>query len=383
MKRCLLILFLVALLLCCGFAAQAEDTVWKYRVSGDGCIITGYNGSGETAAVPETLDGFPVIGITESAFSQHHELRTLTIPDHLTQIDPYAFSTLGSLVVVCRLNTETGQSLAGCLLTTVRSPSQPDYNIKLSMADGVLYAALERYLGSETEVILPRAIDDVPVAAVGKNTFYLYTAIQKVVVPDSVTRIEASAFSGQKRLQTLYLPDGISFIGEKALFNSTMKIYCGVDSQTADTLMRYGWTEYYAEAPDYTLRMTAGENGWTASIYRYTGAGGDVTIPAAFGKTAVTAIDNAAFQGCQTLTGIVIPEGVRTIGHSAFYEDRALASVVLPESLTYVSGNAFEYCTGLLRADIYAGRLDESLLFLTSPKLEQLTLRGSGAVDEQ
>ncbi|MFZ2656572.1 MAG: hypothetical protein WAX69_16685, partial [Victivallales bacterium] len=53
-------------------------------------------------------------------------------------------------------------------------------------------------------------------------------------------------------------------------------------------------------------------------ITGYTGAGGAVEIPATIGGADVTSIGISAFQGCTTLTGMIIPVGVTRLEAKAF-----------------------------------------------------------------
>jgi hypothetical protein len=68
---------------------------------------------------------------------------------------------------------------------------------------------------------------------------------------------------------------------------------------------------------------------------------GSVSIPASINGKPVTAIGNAAFEECQSLTSVTIPEGVTTVGDSAFGYCLSLQSISLPSSLTSIGDYAF------------------------------------------
>ena len=66
---------------------------------------------------------------------------------------------------------------------------------------------------------------------------------------------------------------------------------------------------------DYTYTVDDAGN---ATITKYNGEGGAVTIPSTLGGKPVTAIGGGAFYGCSELTSVTIPEGVTEIGNLAF-----------------------------------------------------------------
>ena len=65
----------------------------------------------------------------------------------------------------------------------------------------------------------------------------------------------------------------------------------------------------------------------------------------------VLAIGNPAFEGCEVLTSITIPNSVIGIGHRAFSGCTSLTSVTIGNSVTTIESNAFEECSSL--TDVY------------------------------
>lgn len=80
---------------------------------------------------------------------------------------------------------------------------------------------------------------------------------------------------------------------------------------------------------------------------------GALDIPARIGGKMVAIIDAYAFSGCEGMTSVEIPEGVRAIrGEGAFKGCTSLEKVVFPESMQSVRRRAFEGCDRLRRVDI-------------------------------
>ena len=63
---------------------------------------------------------------------------------------------------------------------------------------------------------------------------------------------------------------------------------------------------------------------------------------------SVISIGHNAFYDCGALTSITIPDGVTTISHHAFYFCDALTSITLPDSITGIENYAFTYCKSLM-----------------------------------
>ena len=114
-----------------------------------------------------------------------------------------------------------------------------------------------------------------------------------------------------------------------------------------------------------------------AVITKYNGTDADVTIPDTLNDEPVVAIGEDAFRECETITNVVIPEGVTELQRCAFLGCRNLASVAmpstlttvgdgsfmgaafteiaLPDNITYLGSNAFKNCASLKSVTIGAG----------------------------
>ena len=127
------------------------------------------------------------------------------------------------------------------------------------------------------------------------------------------------------------------------------------------------------QAQDYTYTTNNG----TITITRYTGSGGDVTIPSEinglpvvdFGQifyqnasltrvtigTNVTSIGNSAFGDCTSLTSVTIPNSVANIGYGVFYDCFGLTSVMIGNGVTNIGDYVFYQCLSLTSVTIGSG----------------------------
>ena len=76
-------------------------------------------------------------------------------------------------------------------------------------------------------------------------------------------------------------------------------------------------------------------------------AWGELTIPATIEGKAVTNIGFAAFNRCDSLMRVTIPDTVTSIGGAAFLHCGSLANVTIGAGVTYIGDNAFNSCVSL------------------------------------
>jgi Peptidase C10 family. len=62
-----------------------------------------------------------------------------------------------------------------------------------------------------------------------------------------------------------------------------------------------------------------------------------------------------AFQACEKLKNLSLPQGLRIIGDSAFLVCKALETVIIPQALQTIGDNAFERCTSLKEVNLNEG----------------------------
>jgi hypothetical protein len=98
-------------------------------------------------------------------------------------------------------------------------------------------------------------------------------------------------------------------------------------------------TTAFAQTED-DFRVTLTSDGTGVVITGYTGKAAAVTIPAAIQGKPVREIGGAVFFDNQTMTSVIIPEGVICIGESAF-SDTKLTAITLPTTLTSLGHEAF------------------------------------------
>lgn len=105
-------------------------------------------------------------------------------------------------------------------------------------------------------------------------------------------------------------------------------------------------------------------------LLRYTGPGGDVTVP-----SGVTALGRAAFARREDITAVALPEGLVRVGSSAFSGCAALREIALPETVREIGSWAFCGCAALEEVALPAAvRRVEERTFWGCAALERVSL---------
>jgi hypothetical protein len=97
------------------------------------------------------------------------------------------------------------------------------------------------------------------------------------------------------------------------------------------------------QADDYIYTTGNG----IATITRYIGPGGAVTIPSNLGGCSIIAIGDDAFLLCTNLSSLTVSDSVISIGSSAFQWCTNLSNVTIGAYVTTIGANAFEGCNSL------------------------------------
>lgn len=114
--------------------------------------------------------------------------------------------------------------------------------------------------------------------------------------------------------------------------------------------------------------------------YRYIGTETDIVIPSQIGGKTVSAIGNVtgttgAFEGCTSITAVVIPDGVTEIQDNAFYDCTSLETVTIPSSVTLLRNCAFCDCPNLRVVYFKGDAPQHPIMYLIPPKMSPCIIR--------
>ena len=80
-------------------------------------------------------------------------------------------------------------------------------------------AMITDYHGSVTDLVIPSAMGDVPVTAIGDSVFNMKRTLQTVIIPEGVVSLGSKVFSSCDSLVSIKLPSSLESIGNRTFSN--------------------------------------------------------------------------------------------------------------------------------------------------------------------
>ena len=289
---------------------------FEYEVNDNGDIeITKYIGSGGDVVIPDIIDGKNVVSIGKRAFVGSWNLRSITIPDSVTEINSMAFYGCAGLksVVIGNGVTEIGERVfENCTSLT-----------EVAMPDSVTEIGWHSFCGctSLKSITIPDSVSNI-----GYRAFCDCTSLENITIPKSVAYINGSAFKNCTSLKSIVIPDSVTEIG--------WGVFSGCSSLASVTigsnLEEIGWYEF-----DNCTSLTS------------------VVIP-----DNVKEIGWLAFRGCTKLTSIVIPESVTLMGVDVFADCQNLTIYGTKDSEAeeYANKNNIPFISDISAKEIVIGK---------------------------
>ena len=266
--------------------------------------------------------------IPENAFSYCYDLSDVTLSEGLLRIGDGAFrsTSIAQLTV-----PESVQSIGFAAFIFCENLREIQLPAELSELDD--YAFCQCYRLKEIE--LPYGIPKI-----GESAFSQCESLSRAVIPSSVNEILMSAFYNCFNLRE------IEFTGTQQQWEN-MRIETWEDEPV---ILNVPVTYTGIDMDDGLLRYVIDGRSGKIALCGATRAGENATfleIPTEIDGKPVDYIAPYAFTDCSNLRAAVLPEGITTLPSKAFYDCYRLTSIQLPESLTEIGAYAFERCESL------------------------------------
>ena len=279
--------------------------------------------------------GSSVTSIGDYAFDYCTSLTSVTIPNSVTSIGGSAFCGCSSLTSVTIPNSVTNigeRAFAWC--TSLTSIDVESDNPNYCSVDGVLFNKDKTKLiqypisNARTEYTIPNSV-----TSIGKSAFSGCSRLTAVTIPNSVTSIGEGAFSGCGSLTSVTIPNSVTSIGGYAFYNCTGLISVSIGNNVNDI----GYTAFLS-CSRLTAIDVAENNPYYCSVEGVL-----------FDKNKTKIIQ---YPTGNTRTSYTIPVGVNIIGKCCFVECSSLKEVTIPNSVTDIEWQAFANCDGLTSVTI-------------------------------
>ena len=354
--------------------------------------ITGYSGNATALYIPGEIDGHEVVAIGDRAFENRTDLRTVMIPDSVTEIEAYSFNNctnLSNVTLSKSLKYMGGRAFGSCeKITQIEIPKSLDncgnsgyasYHgpfgacsglKKITFEEGTteISSGLFRGCTGLEEINIPNSVTEIEsssfedcinlvsvnipdsVIKIGNEAFAGCKKIESINIPDSVTEIGGSTFANCSKLSNVKLSKNLEYMGGRA-FGSCEKITQIEIPKSLDNCGNSGYASYHGPfgACSGLKKIIFEEGTKEISNNLFRGCTGleEISIPA-----SVIKIERYTFADCTNLKNVYFSNGVKNVENNAFTNCTSLTKVNIPDTVDSIGNSAFSGCTNLIEVHL-------------------------------
>ena len=292
-------------------STERKDGNFKYVISDGAAVITGLVNPDISKSIdlviPEKIGSYVVKEIAEKAFEGNTNIKSVKFNEGLEVIDRAAFKDCVNLSGTLDIPSTVTWIKGGDLNWSVGSSYGWDYTTYVNNKGGAFYG---------TSISGLNIAEGNKKLRIGASAFESCVNLEKVTLPNRVTKIDEGAFKSDSGLTTVSFAEGNNavVIGKNA-FNG------------CSNLDSISWGKGISEIGHGAFGGTAVES---------------VTFP-----DTVKTIGESSFAQCKFLTTITLNEGLKTIGRAAFKGCSMLeGTIVIPSTVEEIQGGDLNWSAG-------------------------------------
>ncbi len=292
----------------------------------------------EDLVIPESVYGVPVKSIGKYAFEGCSDIKTVTIPESVTDIGIDAFCDCSSLTDLCiegDLEKVPDYQICdeGVMLHGENGSKIWEYavnnRVPFTGSDGAVYYPPEdleykydgetmgfvEYSGTETDITIPSTIYGVPVEKICKYKTNGNDTVKKITIPSSVKTIEGSPFVSFSALEDIYFEGDLEDVPEYLICRNSVMIH----GENGSNIWEYAVNnrvpfnssdgEVYYPIEELAYQFD-GEN---MIIIGCAGNGSEFTIPETIYGATVNVIRGGTMVGIYGMDVLTIPRSITEI----------------------------------------------------------------------
>lgn len=229
------------------------------------------------------------------------------------------------------------------------------------------YYIVKNYNNSVESVEIADNHYGIPVKEIASNAFE-DSDMQTVTIPDGITYIGYRAFANCNNLKEVTIPDSVEYVMDQAFFGcdnlekaivssdinyfavhvfeicNNVTIYCDATEKPVGWVLNWNCNRPVVWAEGEPIRYEYTLEGDKAVLTKYLGNDTVVEIPSNIDGYEVVGISTDVFKNNKNIRVAVIPDSAKEIGDYAFYGCESLESIKLGKGVESIGAYSFSGC---------------------------------------
>lgn len=347
------------------FSIITPEKKFIFRLVDDAIEITGYRHSDKDIVIPNKINGYEVVGISDYAF-YNEDITSIVFNHNLKYIGSNALAKnpkLQEVIIPDGVTLGAGVFIDNFGLSKVQLPTDLKViNSKMfsnnrslryiEIPSGVEAIGFQAFANSAISSIeLPKELkhlgDDVfantkitelnlPESLITLGALSNMELLENFNIPQNITKLPNEFLLKNKAIEEIIVPNHILEIGDYAFQESNIK-----NVILHDEIMGLGIGIFYQNNGIREIVLPSNLTRIPKDTFSYS------SIETIHIHQNIREIGQGAFIGTQKLSNVTIDSGLRTIEGGAFESTQSLNEIIIPNTVISIGINAFAKSTGL------------------------------------